>query len=91
MPKSLQLLCISIPDGVLTEELNDTEDFLGLTTFTRATGDLWLSERRTAVLKVPCAVVPKAFNFLINPAHPEARSISIQNYESFDVDPRLKR
>ncbi|MDT7858183.1 RES family NAD+ phosphorylase, partial [Rubrivirga sp. S365] len=33
-------------------------------------GDGWVREGRTAVIRVPSAVVPSSANYLVNPAHP---------------------
>ena len=38
---------------------------------TKAIGDRWVKQQRSAVLKVPSIVVPEAFNDLLNPAHPD--------------------
>ena len=43
----------------------------------RAIGDTWLAEERTAVLRVPSAVVPEELNYIINPRHPAAKAIEI--------------
>jgi len=54
-------------------------------------GDGWVRSRRTAVLRVPSAVVPVESNFLINPDHPDFSRIAIGAPVPFDVDPRLRR
>lgn len=56
---------------------------------TRATGDAWLREGRTAVLVVPSAVIPKERNYLLNPVHPDMGRIELQPPEPFVFDPRL--
>lgn len=56
---------------------------------TQALGDLWVREARSAVLRVPSAVIPDEFNFLLNPAHPEFVTIEVSKPISFDLDPRL--
>src|SRR5437899_1189492 len=35
-----------------------------------AFGDAWVRSSRSAVMRVPSAVVPKEWNYLLNPAHP---------------------
>ena len=35
----------------------------------QALGDRWLDSRASAVLRVPSAVVPREFNYLLNPRH----------------------
>jgi RES domain-containing protein len=41
------------------------------------------------VLKLPSAVVPSEFNYLLNPAHPDFGRISIGKPQVFKADPRL--
>jgi RES domain-containing protein len=39
---------------------------------TRAIGDKWLQESRTALLDVPSVIIPDARNCLLNPMHPKS-------------------
>ena len=60
----------------------------------QALGDRWLEEGRSAVLRVPSAVVGAVgveFNYLLNPAHGDFRLISIGPEQPYDVDERLDR
>jgi len=41
------------------------------------------------VLKLPSAVVPSEFNYLLNPAHPDFGAIRIGEPQVFKADPRL--
>lgn len=43
---------------------------------TMAFGDAWLVETKSAVLKVPSALIPAESNFLLNPQHPDFAQIS---------------
>ena len=43
----------------------------------RAYGDRWLSEGRSALLRVPSVVMPESHNILINPRHHDARHARI--------------
>jgi RES domain-containing protein len=43
------------------------------------------------VLKVPSAVVPGEYNFLLNPNHKYFQKVKILNIESFTFDERLFR
>jgi RES domain-containing protein len=56
---------------------------------TKAIGDAWLREVRSAVLALPSVVVPGELNYLLNPAHPAFKKISIGKPERFVFDPRL--
>jgi RES domain-containing protein len=46
-------------------------------------------ENRSAVLAVPSVIIPEEFNYLLNPAHPDFKKISIGKPEPFAFDPRL--
>lgn len=52
-------------------------------------GAKWLAGRRTALLRVPSAVVPREPNYLINPAHPESARIAVSPPEPLDWNSRL--
>lgn len=53
------------------------------------TGGQWLAERRTAVLRVPSAIVPREPNYVINPAHQDAARIQVMAPDPLVWDPRL--
>jgi RES domain-containing protein len=60
----------------------------------RALGDRWLEEGRSAVLRVPSAVVGAVgveFNYLLNPAHADFHLITIGPEQPYDLDERLER
>lgn len=52
-------------------------------------GAEWARAQRSAALRVPSAVVPGEFNYLLNPAHPHFKQVKIGPPEPFDFDPRL--
>ncbi len=54
-----------------------------------AVGDNWVKSAKSAVLKLPSAIVPEEFNYLLNPAHPHFGQISIGKPRLLRVDPRL--
>ena len=56
---------------------------------TRAIGDLWAREARSAVLELPSVIIPGESNYLLNPAHPAFKKIVIGKAEPFSFDPRL--
>lgn len=56
---------------------------------TRALGDLWAKEARSAVLELPSAIIPGESNYLLNPAHPDFKKIVIGKPVPFSFDPRL--
>ena len=55
---------------------------------TQAIGDTWVREARSAVLALPSVISGEA-NYLLNPAHPDFKKITISKPEPFVFDPRL--
>jgi RES domain-containing protein len=56
---------------------------------TQRIGDQWVKRSSSPVLSVPSAIIPKEFNFLLNPAHPDVSGISVGKPFDFTFDPRL--
>lgn len=55
----------------------------------RRVGDDWVAERRSAVLRLPSAIVPTEWNYLLNPAHADFAKIAIGLKQPIKFDPRL--
>lgn len=55
----------------------------------RELGDYWVRSLRSAVLRVPSAVVGDEFNYLLNPRHPEFGGILADPPAPFFFDERL--
>lgn len=51
-------------------------------------GDAWVKTSRSAILALP-SVLTGETNYLLNPAHPDFKKISIGKPEPFTFDPRL--
>lgn len=56
---------------------------------TAAVGDNWIRSSRSAVMRLPSAIVPGEFNYLVNPGHPGFSQIRIGKARLFEVDARL--
>lgn len=54
-------------------------------------GNAWLDAGGTPVLRVPSAIVPAEFNFVLNPAHPGFARILIGDARPYAFDPSLLR
>lgn len=52
-------------------------------------GDRWQRSGRSLVLRAPSAIVPRAFNYVINPEHPDFGEIEIGEPEHLEIDARL--
>ena len=57
----------------------------------RQLGNAWAKDRRSAVLKVPSAVIDAESNYLLNPEHRSFRRINISVPQRFEFDRRLLR
>jgi len=92
LPVTLRYLEIELPDSTASETAEVSA--LGVRWAsriqkTREIGDDWLRSGRTALLIVPCALVPATTNIVINPAHPDTGRIHIAAIHAQAVDPRL--
>jgi RES domain-containing protein len=56
---------------------------------TQVLGDRWARAGRSAVLAVPSVIIAGEPNYLLNPAHPDFKTIVISKPEAFAFDPRL--
>lgn len=92
-----RLPCVVFPvdwDG-LPEERVRPEDLPAdwraepVTVDTMRLGDAWARAGRTALLRVPSAVVPDEENLLLNPAHPDFARLRVGAPRPFSFDPRL--
>lgn len=52
-------------------------------------GNSWARQLRSAVLAIPSIVIPDELNYLLNPAHPDFRKVTIRKPEAFSFDARL--
>ncbi|WP_341501317.1 RES family NAD+ phosphorylase [Gallaecimonas sp. GXIMD4217] len=53
------------------------------------TGNTWVQEGQSLLLKVPSVVIPGEFNYLFNPQHPDADQVLFGDITPFRFDPRL--
>ncbi|NVO19896.1 MAG: RES family NAD+ phosphorylase [Bacteroidetes bacterium] len=94
LPLDYTLICLEIPDDLTTSFLKEADLPSDWKAFphshtTQEIGDLFIREMKTAVLKVPSAVVQGEFNFLLNPNHPEFNRIMTIGSEPYHFDDRL--
>jgi RES domain-containing protein len=57
---------------------------------TQKIGAEWVQSLRSVALRVPSAIVPGEFNYLLNPAHPQFAKVKVGKPEPFSFDPRLR-
>jgi RES domain-containing protein len=56
---------------------------------TRAIGTEWARGGESLLLRVPSVIVPRETNYLLNPAHPDFRRLSIRPSQPFGFDERM--
>lgn len=56
---------------------------------TKKIGSDWVRSGASAVLSVPSAITPSDRNFLLNPSHPDCRTIEVGEPTPFNFDARL--
>lgn len=90
-----KVMVINIPATVKTEEIGLAqlpEHWWEISHYPscRKIGDQWLAAGKTAVLKIPSAIVLHEFNYLLNPNHKDFKKIKLVRIENFRFDPRIK-
>jgi RES domain-containing protein len=95
-PRELAAVEIDVPDSVKVDRLAPEDLPRGWDAFpfpaaTQALGMRWLASGRSAVLEVPSAVIPRERNYVIHPAHGDARRVKVVGTTPFSFDPRLLR
>lgn len=93
MPEDYVLVTISVAENSVWE-LNEQDLPADWFIFphpssTQEIGNAFVSDGKYFMLKVPSAVVPGEFNYIINPAHPEAKSLRVQEVRPYRFDKRL--
>lgn len=94
VPSTYQLLAIETPDSLAAETVDVeglAEDWRGSETATQPVGDDWLQGKRTALLRVPSAITPHTFNWLLNPEHPDSSALKVIEIITAPFDRRLFR
>ena len=91
LPNEYQLLEISVPEGLSTMPLSPPPsiDWREHPEFTQRVGDTWLTSVETALARVPSAIVPFTWNYLLNPEHPDAKQVQIVEVIREQFDRRL--
>ncbi len=56
---------------------------------TKSLGSAWLRSGASCVLRVPSALIPIEYNFVLDPSHPDFNDIEIGDHEAFSFDPRM--
>jgi RES domain-containing protein len=91
----IPLVCIRafLQDGSEIEEIKTADlpsDWQAASAYPvlQAIGADWLKSKRTPVLKVPSAIIPVEFNYILNPEHPKLK-VSTSPPLNFMFDRRM--
>jgi RES domain-containing protein len=95
LQKSYFLITVQFDSALVTSldlaEVPDDWDSLPPSLSTQNIGTQWALSQKSVILKVPSTVVRQAFNYLINPVHPDFKKLSIGIPETVVFDPRIKK
>jgi RES domain-containing protein len=90
IPSSYQLLRIVLPPDIAIETATGlSPDWRTEMMTSREIGDRWLDRSTSALLQVPSAISQQGYNFLLNPAHPDAAKIAVSEVFRAPFDARL--
>ncbi len=93
-PETFQVLKIESSEQVSIEQVDIAKlgaEWREDLARTRSAGDEWLQSARSLLLEVPSVLVPERRNYLINPMHPEMKSLRITARYSHPFDQRFLR
>src|SRR5271157_4891396 len=94
VPPKYTLLAVFVAQEVSTEivELSKLpSDWADALEASREIGSAWLRSHRSPLLRVPSALVPATFNYLLNPLHADAGRIRIKSVYEYPFDLRIKK
>lgn len=90
-----KIACIEIPDDLLISAIDvrsldpdwrDPYDY----SHCQPLGNKWFDDMRMPVLKVPSAVMPESFNYVINTIHPDFKHIKLIAVTDLVPDVRIE-
>jgi RES domain-containing protein len=92
LPDDYVLLRIAAPDDLAVQAVEPADlldGWQGREDLCRPIGDAWLAAATTPLLSVPSAIIEVERNTLLNPRHPEAARLMIDDSVPFGWDARL--
>ena len=94
IPNDYVLVEIYLPDGttiktVRMDELESDWNSIPHSESTQLFGDDFLEANQYLAIKVPSAIVPQEFNYIINPKHKDYSEVRVLNVEMFSFDTQL--
>lgn len=94
IPRAMSLVTLEIPDSHILElriaDLPGNWQASPAPAETRDYGTALLKAAEWPVIRIPSAVIPAEFNYLLNPLHPERKSFRVVEVADFVYDVRIK-
>src|SRR3954465_6255585 len=78
LPTTYKLLKVEAESTILFDTIEPAAlpaDWRNQQLVTRSIGDEWLTKGNTALLRVPSAIMPETWNWLLNPRHSDASHV----------------
>lgn len=95
IPRALSFTIIEIPGNGIhelkEEELPGNWKEAPAPSSTKDLGTALLKAAKKPVLKIPSAVIPEEFNYVLNPMHRESKKFKILAIKDFPYDVRIKK
>ena len=93
IPRPYTLLQVSAPEANAVRFLDPQTDpdWRVDEEVTRRIGDAWIASLETPLARVPSAIMPRTWNYLLNPEHPDAKQVLIAAVIKERFDNRLFR
>lgn len=93
IPTSLRLIAVEVGKGAkVSPSPTLPSGWQANQPTSQAVGNAWLDGQGALLVKLPSAVLPHAFNYLINPAHRQAAThLTEVDHGPFWIDPRFIR
>jgi RES domain-containing protein len=96
IPSNYRVVQLEVPDDLMMTtlpiaDLDENWRIFPSPFSTQQIGNQFLIKKKTAILKVPSAVVPSEYNVVLNPHHPDFKAVQIKAILPFDFDVRLFR
>jgi RES domain-containing protein len=77
---SLSIRLEDLPDNWQTDPIPQS---------VKEVGDRWIHNYESVILKVPSAIIPVDYNYLINPLHQDFSKVIVHSPQKFAFDPRI--
>lgn len=92
---NFKILIIEIPDDLAIDRIRSRDLKWGWRDFKdyskcQPLGERWLRQGKTAVLRVPSAVIPQSYNYVINSSHADFQKIKLLQTTDLVPDPRIE-